>query len=220
MAKIARPTYEFSWYTPSEIKAKLDAGGDLEKEVRKEYTRLRDISQKRLKRLAAGYTDTEVYKRNYRHYPKLKNIKSKSELAQRLSDLSRFVASSQSTVKGIKEREKKVLETLHENDYDFVNEGNLKDFGDFMELYRDEMMDSAGFDSGDAAELYSVIEKHKLDPEKIAEDFEFYLENLEAAKELALRKGSTGNTDKFKKRLERAVKKKRKSQFIRQHLIS
>lgn len=211
MAKIARPTYEFSWYTPSEIKAKLDAGGDLEREVRKEYTRLRDISQKRLKRLAAaGYTDTEVYQRNYRHYPKLKDIKSKSELAQRLSDLSRFVASSQSTVKGIKEREKKVLETLHENDYDFVNEGNLKDFGEFMKLYRDEMMDSAGFDSGDAAELYSVIEKHKLDPEKIAEDFEFYLENLEAAKELALRKGSTGNTDKFKKRLERAVKKKKK----------
>ena len=95
MATRARLTYDFSWYTPSEIKAKLEAGGDLAKQVRKEYTRLRDISQKRLKRLAAaGYTDTEIYQRNYKHYPKLKDIKSKSELAQRLSDLSRFVGSS------------------------------------------------------------------------------------------------------------------------------
>lgn len=211
MAKIARPTYDVGWYTPSEIKAKLEAGGDLEREVRKEYTRLRDISQKRLKRLAAaGYTDTEAYKKNVKHYPKLASIKTKSELAQRLSDLSRFVGSSQSTVRGIKERERKVLEKLHENEYDFVNESNLRDFGEFMELYRNEMMDSAGYDSGDAAELYSVVEKHKLDPEKVAADFEFYLENVEAAKELKKHRSSTGNTDKFKKRLERAVRKKEK----------
>ena len=73
MSRIARPTYDVNWYTPSELKVKLEAGGDLEKHVRKEYTRLRDISQKRLKRLAAaGYTDTEVYQRNVKHYPKLK----------------------------------------------------------------------------------------------------------------------------------------------------
>ena len=212
MAKTARPTYEFSWYTPSEIKAKLDAGGDLEKEVRKEYTRLRDISQKRLKRLAAaGYTDTEVYEKNVKHYPKLANIKSKSELAQRLSDLSRFIASSQSTVKGIRERERKVLEKLHENDFGFVNESNLKDFGEFMELYRDSMADMAGYDSGDAAELYSVVEKHKLDPDKVAEDFELYLDNLEQLKKMRRAKSSTGNTEGFKRRVEKIIKKGKKN---------
>lgn len=208
MPKIARPTYDVGWYTPSEIKAKLEAGGSLEKEVRKEYTRLRDISQKRLKRLAAaGYTDTEAYQKNVSHYPKLANIKTKSELSQRLSDLSRFVGSSQSTVKGIKEREKKVLEKLHEHDFKFVNESNLSDFGDFMELYRDSMADMEGYDSGDAAELYSVVEKHKLDPEKVAEDFDFYLENLEKLKKMRRAKSSTGNTENFKKRAERAVKR-------------
>ena len=211
MGKIARPTYDYNWYTPSELKTKLELGGATAKEVRKEYTRLRDIAQKRIKRLAkAGYTDTEVYQRNYKHYPKLAGIKSDSELAQRLSDLSRFVSARSSTVKGLREREAKVLKTLHENEYDFVNEGNLKDFGEFMEQYRNEKMDTAGYDSGDAAELYSVIEKHKLDPEMVAEDFEFYLENIEAAKELKLRKSSTGNTKKFKKRLERAVRKQEK----------
>lgn len=210
MAARAKLTYDLNWYTPSEIKAKLESGGDLEKEVRKEYTRLRDISQKRIKRLAAaGFTDTEVYQRNYKHYPKLKDIKSKSELAQRLSDLSRFVASSQSTVKGIKERNKKTLEQLEEHGYDFVNESNLSDFGDFMEQYRDQLLDM-DYDSGDAAELYRIVEKHGLDPDKVAEDFEFYLENLEIAMELKKTKGSTGNTEKFKNRIEKAAKKKEK----------
>ena len=207
MSRVARPTYDVNWYTPSELKAKLEAGGDLEKQVRKEYTRLRDISQKRLKRLAAaGYTDTEVYQRNVKHYPKLKDIKSKSELAQRLSDLSRFVGSSQSTVKGIKAREQKALETLRESGYTFVNESNLKDFGDFMEQYRDQLLDM-DYDSGDAAELYRIVEKHGLDPDKVAEDFEFYLDNLEKAAELKRSRSSTGNTEKFKKRLEKKIKK-------------
>lgn len=194
MPKIARPTYDVGWYTPSEIKAKLEAGGSLEKEVRKEYTRLRDISQKRLKRLAAaGYTETDVYKKNVSHYLKLKDIKTKSELAQRLSDLSRFVASSQSTVKGLKEREQKVLKTLRKSGYKYVNESNLSDFGEFMEYYRDAMYDLE-YDSGDAADLYTVVEKNKLDPEKVKEDFDFWLENIEDAKKIRKAKRRTGKT--------------------------
>lgn len=194
MPKLARPTYDVGWYTPSEIKAKLEAGGSLEKEVRKEYTRLRDISQKRLKRLAAaGYTETDVYKKNVTHYPKLKDIKTKSELAQRLSDLSRFVGSSQSTVKGIKEREQKVLKTLRKSGYKYVNESNLSDFGEFMEYYRDAMYDLE-YDSGDAADLYTVVEKNKLDPEKVKEDFDFWLENIEDAKKIRKAKRRTGKT--------------------------
>ncbi len=194
MQKLARPTYDVGWYTPSEIKAKLEAGGSLEREVRKEYTRLRDISQKRLKRLAAaGYTDTDIYKKNVSHYLKLKDIKTKSELAQRLSDLSRFVASSQSTVKGLKEREKKVLQTLKKSGYRYVNESNLSDFGEFMEYYRDAMYDME-YDSGDVADLYTVVEKNKLDPEKVKEDFDFWLENIEDAKKIRKAKRRTGKT--------------------------
>ena len=194
MAKIARPTYDVGWYTPSEIKAKLEAGGALAREVRKEYTRLRDISQKRLKRLsAAGYENTDVYKKNVKHYPKLKAIKTDSELAQRLSDLSRFVGSTQSTVRGLKEREKKVLKTLKKNGYKYINESNLSDFGEFMEYYRDAMYDLE-YDSGDAADLYTVVEKNKLDPEKVKEDFDFWLENIDEAKKIRKAKRRTGKT--------------------------
>ena len=210
MAKRATLKYDFNWYTPSNIKAMLEGDKGLQSEVRKEYTRLRDISQKRLKRLAkAGYTDTEVYRRNVKHYPKLKDIKSKSELAQRLSDLSRFVASKQSTVSGIKEKERKALESLSEHGYGFVNESNIQEFGEFMEEYRNQLLDM-DYDSGDAAELYSVIQKHKIDPEKVKVDFEYWLENLEKAQELKRSKASYGNYEKVKKRLDVKVQKSKR----------
>ncbi len=209
--------YDFVWYTPSNLKAMLEGDKELSSQVRKEYTRLRDVAQKRLKRLKeAGYEDTEAYKRNVMHYPTLKDIKTQSELAQRLSDLSRFIKSELSTVSGIKERERKTLESLSENGFGFVNEGNLAEFGDFMEQYRDQLLDME-YDSGDAAEVYQVAIRHKLDPEEVAQNFEFYLENLEAVKKIKRskkRRGSKndGDIQKFEKSVikkNRQLKRKR-----------
>lgn len=203
MARKASLYYDFSWYTPSNLKAALE--NDNAGAVRKEYTRLRNVAQKRLKRLkAAGYEDLEAYRKNINHYPVLKDIKTISELAQRLSDLSRFIKSELSTVSGIKERERKTLESLSEHGFGFVNESNLSDFGDFMEQYRDQLLDME-YDSGDAAEVYQVAIKHKLDPERVAENFELYLENLEIAKKLR-RSKNDGNADKFEARI---IKKKK-----------
>lgn len=209
MARVSRPSYDFNFYTPSNLKAMLEGDKDMVRAVRKEYTRLRDIAQKRLKRLkAAGYEDTEAYRRNVSHYPKLKDIQTKSELAQRLSDLSRFISSEMSTVSGIKSRAQKTIESLSEHGFGFVNESNLQDFGEFMEQYRDQLLDME-YDSGDAAEVYSIAIKHKLDPEKVAENFEFYLENLEAAASLR-RSKSDGNVEKFEKRVLKKVKKSKR----------
>ena len=170
MARRARLSWDRAEYTPSNIKAMIEAGRV--KEVRKEYTRLRDIAQKRLKRLAAaGYKNAEVYQRNYKHYPLLKNIKSSSELAQRLSDLSRFIESRRSTVKGIKDTRNQALRTLHEHGYKFVIEENYGEFAEFMESYRNNLLDME-YDSGDAADIFGVAVKHEIDPEKIKEEFE------------------------------------------------
>lgn len=174
MAKISKPTYGDDWYTPVKLRELLKTP-EGEKIVRKEYTRLRDISQKRLKRLEkAGYSKTQAYMRNINHYPKLKDIKSKTELAYRLSDLSRFITSKVSTVSGIKEVQKKAIKTMHEHGYDFVNSKNIKQFGEFMESFRNQQLDMQ-YDSGDAAELFSVVTKKKLDIESVKENFEEYL---------------------------------------------
>ena len=206
----ARLTYDPNWYIPTKIKAEIQENRAA---VRKEYTRLRDISQKRLKRLkAAGLDDTQAYLKNYKHYPKLKDIKSDSELASRLSDLARFITAKGSTVSGQKDIMKKSLSTLHDTGYTFVNEGNFRDFGKFMEEYRHQMLDMS-YDSGDAADLYGVTIKHQLDPEKVKADFEFWLENLDRAEKLRKSK-SAGNYEKTKgriqKQLDEVEKRKRK----------
>lgn len=195
----AKLTYDVDWYNPRKLKSMMEDGQT--KEIRKEYTRLRDISQKRLKRLAqAGYDDTQVYLKNVNHYPKLKDIKSESELASRLSDLSRFITAKASTVTGQKDIMYKSLKTLHDDHYYFVNEGNFREFGKFMEEYRFQMQD-LDYDSGDAADLYGVVIKHKLDPKQVEDDFNFWLENVDKAKELRFNKASAGNFKKMKARL-------------------
>jgi len=182
--------YEADFYQPSNIRNYIKEGGkEAEAAVRKEYTRLRDISQKRIKRMGATmWADTQTYKRNVNHYPKLKDIQSTSELAARLSDLSRYIEAQTSTVSGMEAQMKKSLKTLHESGYGFVNRENYISFGKFMEEYRLQKLDEI-YDSGDAAETYDVLEKHRVDPEKVQKDFEFWLANMELLKDLPSGKG-------------------------------
>lgn len=204
----SKPTYESGWYTPSVILQEIEAGN--ERAVRKEYTRLRDISQKRLKRLAkAGYADTETYKRNVAHYPKLKDVRSRYDLAQRLSDLARFIESARSTVSGMKSSRRKALETFEEHGYDFVNKSNLDDFGAFMEEYRNQKLDQE-YDSGEAADAFRVLEKQKINPETVKEDFEFWLENREEADKVRVKKSEYGDPDALKARVQKYKKRRKK----------
>lgn len=70
-------------------------------ELRKEYTRLRDIAQKRIKRLGQSYfKNSEAYKYNEDRFKLLKDIKTDHELRMLLSDLSKFVNSPSSTIRG------------------------------------------------------------------------------------------------------------------------
>ena len=207
--RAASLTYEKDWYAPVFLRHLMDTGS--EAQIRKEYTRLRDIAQKRLKRLEkAGYADTDVYKRNIKHYPVLSDIKSKNELSSRLSDLARFVSSQRSTVKGLKEIKKKSLETLHEHGYDFVNNENYEAFGKFMEEYRAQKLDAI-YDSGEAADTFGIMERHHISISQIKSDFEKWLANREVLDSIRVMKKDWGNPDKVMARAERKKKRTRKS---------
>lgn len=86
---------EFSYYIPSQLKG-VDPS-----ELKKEYTRLRDIAQKRLKRLAdSPFSESEAYKYNVDRFKKIKDIEDETELRTLLADLSKFVNKEASTIKG------------------------------------------------------------------------------------------------------------------------
>lgn len=127
--------------------------------VRANYTTLRDIAQKRLKRAqAAGYmTDKEPF-------AKLSDIKDKRDLAAEYANISRFLLSPDSTAEGREKRNEKAVARLNARGIDFVNKKNVADFGKFLgvmrEIYSQEQPGGAKalyIDSDDLADYYSAM---------------------------------------------------------------
>lgn len=152
-----------------------------EAEARKEYQRLRRIAQKRIARFeGTQYEDTEVYKNRAIKHPfkpssSLKDVRS---LQAALSDVRGFLDSERSTISGLKRIDKKTVSTLQANGYTFVNMGNIKAFGEFMEAARIK----AGrrmFASDRVAELYDAAERKNIPPEQLLKDFEYWRKNVE-----------------------------------------
>lgn len=219
MANRAALTYSRDFYMPQKTIGMIKAGGKAEKAIREEYTRLRDISQKRLKRMAKDpiFKKSDTYLKNVDNFPKLKDITSPEMLADKLADLSSYIAQKTSTLSGAKDVMYKSLETLHANEYTFVTPENYLEFGKFMEEYRFQIQDEE-YDSGDAAETYGVLEKHKIPVEQIKNDFEYWIANRETLDKLYKKVKSTGDASALKAQHERYLKemaKREKAQLKR-----
>lgn len=81
------------------------------REMRKAYTQMRDIAQKRIKRMGESeFAFTSIYQKNKNGFPKLKNI-AKEDFAKAYSELSKFVSSKASTVSGQKSIRQKTIAT-------------------------------------------------------------------------------------------------------------
>ena len=219
MANRAALTYSRDFYMPQKTIGMIKAGGKGEKAIREEYTRLRDISQKRLKRMTKDpiFSKSDTYLKNVENFPKLKDITSPEMLADKLADLSSYISQKTSTLAGAKEVMYKSLETLHANEYTFVTPENYLEFGKFMEEYRFQIQDKE-YDSGDAAETYGVLEKHKIPVEQIKNDFEYWIANRETLDKLYRKAKSTGDASALKAQHERYLKemaKREKAQLKR-----
>lgn len=99
----ARPSatlrYNAAKYTPAGLETWP------EKELRAEYTRLRDIAQKRIKRLSRDpVAQTSSIYREFEHgFARLRDIKTRGGLERAMADVSRFVRAKGSTVTGARE---------------------------------------------------------------------------------------------------------------------
>lgn len=206
----AQLKYSSSWYSP----ASLRSGNISIEEIKAEYTRLRDIAQKRLGRMAGTqFAETRVFKRNIKGFAKIRDMAGRgvkgnrvsAELAYNLADLARFVSSPSSTIGGQIRQMKKTLSTLHKHHYTFVNESNYILFGQFMEEWKQQHLDWQ-YDSGDAADLYEQVERHKMDPAKVADDFQYWLDNRVELKDLP--PGKSTSVKVIKKRIEAQKRRK------------
>lgn len=104
-----------------------DAGKQDLREIRAEYTRLRDIMQKRIKR---GGLNIEI--------PKLRDLKGKADLAKEFAYLNRVIASETTTKRGQARIEERTVATLQRHKFTDISKSNIKEFNRFMEWYREK----------------------------------------------------------------------------------
>lgn len=129
-------------------------------EFRKEYSELRKIAVKRIKRAQEkGELLEEAFPIMTRDIAKT----DPSALAKAIHNVQKFLTSKRSTAAGRAEIKKKTVQTLRGYGYENINTGNVDLFTQFMELWRKkyETQTPQGrrmlFDSDFAVEIYDNI---------------------------------------------------------------
>lgn len=183
-----------------------------EKEARREYQRLRKVALKRIERLVQSeYKSDYIVKRGKDRFSPSSQIVSMSALSRSLSDVRRFLESSQSSITGRREIEARTIKTLRSHGYDFITKDNIKQFGEFMDAAR---IQAGGklLSSDRVAELYDVAERKGIPPEQLLKDFDYWLTNLmELKKSRRVRPEGDNSAKVYKDRIEkRKAKRARK----------
>lgn len=187
------------YYTGNLLKNKELSVG----EMQREYNRLRQIANSRLKRLGASeFKRSQAYKENRKAYQLTAKHYSKSQLAKKLYQVSKFVGSEQGSLQGQRRIQKRTIEALHQHGYDFINEKNFRKFSQFME----EMRVRAGgrlLDSDRVAEVFGVAQNLGVSPKNLQTDFEWWSKNVAKVKEMPKLKGKPRTSKEYRELLEK-----------------
>lgn len=198
-------------------------------ELRKEYSRLRQVANKRLKRMeGTRFEDSQTYKKNAGRYSTIADIEKQAlanakqlnpETAQRLvdihiarkmEDMYRFLTAKSGSIRGMQAIENQIIESLRERGLTFVNKKNIQQFGQYMEYLR-SINKGREFDSERAADLFGTAIRKGIDPAQIAEDFEYWENREKALAQLPKIKNPRNRTaDDYKRLLEDDTPKKRR----------
>ena len=139
MASVSTASFRFwfgdEWYTVQGASTMLREGTKSDvSTMRKEYTRMRDVAQKRLARLSDEFPEAKAGRHFYYTtdasgkpvealgFPKLKNIDQR-DFPKAFAELAKFVRAKGSTVSGQREIMKKTINTWQEQGLN-LNEAN------------------------------------------------------------------------------------------------
>lgn len=105
------------------------------------------------------------------------------QLARSIEDLQIYNRDERSTVEGMREFVRDTLTTLDLHGYDYINEGNLAEFGRFMNSVREKHY-AKSFPSNEVAKLYSNMEELGISPATMERHFKDYLSSQEGIGDL------------------------------------
>lgn len=171
-----------------------------EKQIRKEYSRLRKVAIGRLRSLEKS----EIGKRSgtWRNYVEAfpgGRGKSVGEIAHRLSQAYYFLTLKESSVTGLREIRNDFIKTMNDEGYTWINKDNYFDFIDFMESVR-SYYDSVSYDSDRAVEVFDVLTANRFSPEELKDDYDWWFENYRKIKRKPNSKGLS--YEEYKKYVE------------------
>ena len=156
-------------------------------EARAEYSRLRSAAVKRLQRLAGTegerYTAFRMYgKEGFSSLPK---NASASEVGRALADVYHFLEMKTSSIGFIRASQRNAIKTLNERGYGFINKGNIREFGEFMESARQQKVVSSNRGGSPViVELYETAKRLSIPPEQIQRNFSEWLRKKKQLEEL------------------------------------
>ena len=146
-------------------------------QMRAEYTRLRNVANKRLLRMQdTRFENYQSFQQNVGKFIPVSQISSERELIYRLSEVERFISAKTSTISGIRDIERRTLESLHDSGYTFVNDKNLAAFGEFMAEWRAQHLNEI-YDSDEAYKLFVQVDRRGIDLQAIKENFGYFMDN-------------------------------------------
>ena len=137
-------------------------------ELKKAYTQMRDIAVKRAKRLGSEKTvkefgSSKMYMNNGEYFRKLKGITSTSELVREIADVSKFLKSKKSTITGLKETRKTLIDRLNDMGFE-VSQSDYINLLKFLKWFKSSEF-SMKYDS-DSPVVAEVFNEEKSNPEE------------------------------------------------------
>lgn len=171
-----------------------------EKEMRKEYSRLRKVARGRLRTLENSEIGrrSNTWRRFTDEFPSGRG-KSKAEVAHRLSNVYYFLSLQESSVTGLKKIRDTFIETMHDSGYTWINKDNYYDFIEFMDTVK-SYYDTVTYDSDRAVDVFDVMTQAGFSADDLKNDFDWWFENYRKIKSAPIKTGMT--YEEYKKYVE------------------
>ena len=153
MARVTDPSFKFwydeKWYTVqgAETMARLGTKDDLAT-MRAEYTRMRDVAQKRIKRLGKQFLESKAYQSHKQGFAKLKELDPR-DFPKAFAELAKFVRAKGSTVTGQKQIKEKTIKTWQDQGLNL----NSKNYDKTIKILEEMRKQKIVYGSDKAVEL-------------------------------------------------------------------
>lgn len=166
--------YSFRQYT---VYANRIGAGIPKNEIKKEYTRLRDILNKRIQRInKSDFAGQGISGQFPQGLPKLAEI-APEDLPYLLQQAATALNSRSGSLKGLQMRQSETVKSLRERGYTNINDSNIRAFASFMDEARDRGLEKI-YGSDTIATMYDSIVALDISPEAIMHDFAWWLDNI------------------------------------------